>query len=128
MSSKRERLSERIEQTIWTTSADLAAFVIDVQKSLLGKSNRVLSRAMVQEMVKPVGPGYYGVGFFLYPVDVTFPYFGHNGSSFGFKSEIYAHREKGYGVVILTNGDGGRELIRELKFRIARAYEWDLAR
>jgi len=84
----------------------------------IGMANSTFEQPLPISLDKPVGPGYYGVGFFVYPVDVTFPYFGHNGSNVGLKSEIYAHREKGYGVVILTNGDGGLELVHELRSRM----------
>ncbi len=38
---------------------------------------------------------------------------------------MVAHRVKGYGVVILTNGDAGGILTREIRERVARAYGWD---
>jgi CubicO group peptidase (beta-lactamase class C family) len=36
---------------LWTTPSDLARYAIEVQKSLAGSSNRVLSAAMVRQML-----------------------------------------------------------------------------
>ena len=47
---------------LWTTSVDLARFAIEVQKTALGKSSKVLTQASVREMLSPVGVGDYAVG------------------------------------------------------------------
>ena len=110
---------------LWTTPTDLAKFLIEVQKSLLGQSNRVLTQSMAQEMVTPVGVGPFAVGFQIGNYGEGW-YFGHGGSNWGFQCDMLAHRVKGYGVVIMTNADSGPPLIQELRQRIQQEYKWDI--
>ncbi len=109
---------------LWTTPTDLAKFAIEVQKSLRGEASNVLSQTMVKEMVNPVGVGSYGVGFSVSKLGEGW-YFGHGGGNMGFRCDLLAHKVKGYGVAIMTNGENGRVVIEELRERVARAYHWD---
>ncbi len=109
---------------LWTTPSDLARFLIEVQQSIRGRSNRVLSRAMAQEMVNPVGVGDYGVGLGTSKIGEGW-YVGHGGSNWGFRCDMKAHKIKGYGVAIMTNGDRGGRMAEELERRIESAYHWD---
>jgi CubicO group peptidase (beta-lactamase class C family) len=109
---------------LWTTAVDLARFAIEIQKTALGRSSRVLSQSTVREMLTPVGVGDYAVGLAIVKLGEGW-YFAHGGSNWGFQCDLRAHRLKGYGVVIMTNGDNGRPVINEITARVAAAYGWD---
>ena len=123
---------------LWTTPSDLARFAIEVQRSASaggaaggaaegpasGAPNRVLSRSMAQEMLTPVGVGDFAVGFSIAKLGQGW-YFSHGGSNWGFQAMLLAHKAKGYGLAIMTNGAQGGPLIREISRRIQLAYAWD---
>jgi hypothetical protein len=124
MGAKWHVYPEQAAAGLWTTPSDLARFVIEIQRSAVGQSNRVLSRAIVQEMLSPVGVGDYAVGFAITKTGQGW-YFAHGGANWGFRGTLLAHKAKGYGLVIMTNADQGGAVAGELSRRIQRAYEWD---
>jgi len=109
---------------LWTTPGDLARFAIEIQKTALGRSSRVLTRASVIEMLTPVGVGDFAVGLSISKIGQGW-YFGHGGSNWGFQCDLLVHRVKGYGVAVMTNADSGRPVINEIRDRVAAAYGWD---
>ncbi|HEX5709586.1 MAG TPA: serine hydrolase [Pyrinomonadaceae bacterium] len=110
---------------LWTTPTDLAKFAIEMQLSLQGKSNRVLSRAMTEKMLTPVMDD-VALGFFLqrYGKDKQSVYFGHDGADEGFRAMLLVHKEKGYGAVVMVNSDNG-QIMGEVLRSVAREYGWD---
>lgn len=124
MGAKWHIYPEQAAAGLWTTPGDLARFAIEVQRSAAGKSNRVLSRTFVQEMLSPVGVGDFAVGFSIAKIGQGW-YLSHGGSNWGFRATLLAHKVKGYGLVIMTNAEQGGAVAGELSRRIQLAYEWD---
>jgi CubicO group peptidase (beta-lactamase class C family) len=109
---------------LWTTPTDLAKFAIEVQKSLRGEANNVLSPTMIKEMLSPVGVGDFTVGFRITKEGEGW-YFSHGGGNWGFRCLLYAHKVKGYGFAIMTNAENGGIIMNEIKERIERVYCYD---
>jgi CubicO group peptidase (beta-lactamase class C family) len=107
---------------LWTTPTDLARWIIEVQRSLAGTSNRVLSREMTAAMLTRgvgshgLGPGIDGAGDSLT--------FGHGGANEGFRAMITGFATRAQGAVVMTNSDEGMALVREILQAIAREYGW----
>ena len=109
--------------SMWATSTDLAQFAIKVMQAYTGQSDGVLSQAMATEMLTPqiddrgLGPLVYNDGGDLF-------YFMHPGANDGYTSVLVAYPQRGQGVVILTNGDNGTALWREILNSVSVEYGW----
>jgi len=107
---------------LWTTPTDLAKFAIEMQLSLAGRSNKILSKESVDLMTTNVKDG-AGLGFFIEKHGNAL-YFGHGGSDEGFTSQLLASRDKGYGVAVMVNSDAGA-ILQEVVRAVAKEYGWD---
>jgi CubicO group peptidase (beta-lactamase class C family) len=107
---------------LWTTPTDLGRYLIEVQRSLKGEANHVLSQKMTKEMLTP-GMGEYGLGLAI-GGSATNPYFGHGGVNAGFESTMSAYEQDGEGAVVMTNAQGGSRLADEVMRSIAAVYHW----
>jgi CubicO group peptidase (beta-lactamase class C family) len=107
---------------LWTTPTDLARYLIEVQRSLKGEANHVLSQQMTKEMLTS-GMGQYGLGLMI-GGSAGNPYFGHGGVNDGFESLMWAYAQDGEGAVVMTNAQGGSRLADEVIRSIATAYHW----
>jgi CubicO group peptidase (beta-lactamase class C family) len=115
---------EQAAAGLWTTPSDLARLAIEVQTAVRGPKGTVLTQASAREMTAPVGTGPFAVGFAVEKRSEGW-YFSHGGSNWGFRCSMVAHIRKGYGVVVMTNGDAGGGVIGEIEARVASAYGWD---
>ena len=123
---------------LWTTPSDLARFAIELQRSKAGKSNRVLSAEMVNQMlsgqmedfpVEMVSKRYgreirnQGLGFRLEGKGRS-ARFSHHGGNEGYRCFLVAYSDLGQGAVVMTNSDNGFELVQEIIRSIAKEYGW----
>jgi len=120
---KRHTYPEMAAAGLWTTAEDLAKFAIEVGLSNNGKGNMVLSQDMVSQMLSPFVEDFIGLGIFLDERRGE-TYFGHGGWDEGFSSEMVAHQDDGYGIVVLINSNHPA-MISELIRAVATVYEWE---
>lgn len=123
---------------LWTTPSDLARFVLELQRSKAGKSNRVLSRKMANEMLSDQMPNFpvemvserygrpirnQGLGFRL-EGEGRAARFSHHGGNKGYRCFLIAYSDRGQGAIVMTNSDNGFELVQEIVRSIAKEYDW----
>ena len=123
-SGKRYYIQPAAAGGLWTNSSNYAKYVIELQKSYAGRSDKIISSALAKEMLSPHVSKQYGLGVFMREINGEINYFGHMGDNKGFFAGYVAHLTDGYGVVVLTNSQNGAQLIREITSGIARLYDW----
>jgi len=107
---------------LWTTPTDIARYAIEVENSLLGKANHVLSADMTKQMLTP-GMGDWGLGLEIGGAADN-QYFSHGGVNEGFINIFAAYDKSGEGAVVMTNSDNGGQIGEEIMHSIATEYNW----
>lgn len=116
---------EQAAAGLWTTPSDLARFALAVQASLRGDAGGLLSAEMAREMLTPQ-LGSFGLGLEV-EAHAGETWFSHNGANEGYRCALLASADTGQGVVVMTNGDNGASLYRELLAGAAHVYGWTAA-
>ncbi len=108
---------------LWSNVHDLALWAVEIQKSLLGHSNKILKKDIIQLMLQPSTNKVndFGLGFRVNRQD-TYLRFGHGGYTDGFRSDLICF-SSGQGLVVLTNGNS-QAIIREITKAVAVEYKW----
>jgi hypothetical protein len=96
--------------------------VLEVQRSLAGTSNKVLSREMTVTMLTR-GVGSHGLGPGIDGVADSLR-FGHGGANEGFRAVFTGFATRGHGAVVMTNSDNGMAVAAEILQAVAREYGW----
>lgn len=117
------RHPEQAAAGIWTTPSDLARFMLAVGNSYRGTDpHTILKPSTVREIMQKV-PGGGGLGFGIDGRGDSLRY-RHSGGNAGFSCYAVAFANRGRGVIIMTNTDGGTTIIREYLRSVSRAYGW----
>ncbi|MGH3454869.1 MAG: serine hydrolase domain-containing protein [Nocardioidaceae bacterium] len=104
---------EQAAAGLWSTPADLARFLVAIQRSRAGSPDALLPQAIAQEMTTPHASNEpYGLGLRLADNGEP-PSIGHSGSDEGFRAYAVLY-DTGQGAVIMANADTGWELITEV--------------
>jgi CubicO group peptidase (beta-lactamase class C family) len=119
---------------LWSTPTDLAKLAIEIALSERGKSDRLLSAKMTDQMLHahwtkgvlnifgtPQDPDAMGWGFFV----GNGHRFGHIGGNVGYQATLVMFGDSGKGAVIMTNSDIGLHVGNELLDKIAQVYGWN---
>ncbi len=107
---------------LWTTPSDMAAFLREIMRAHQGRSGTVLSAGMTRQMlsrqIQQAGLGFavHGDGDDLYCL--------HDGATEGFRAFCVIYPEQGQGAVIMTNGENGDQLYREILKGLTAEYDW----
>jgi CubicO group peptidase (beta-lactamase class C family) len=110
---------------LWSTATDLAQFFLAIRASLLGTVGPLLPQHLAEQMAAPhTSEAPYGLGLTLAPSSEPSA-IGHSGNDQGFESHAVLYSDTGHGIVMMTNGFYGRDLIHEIVVpAVARTYEW----
>ena len=115
-------LPEMAAGGLWTTAGDLARFMIAINRAWTGAPDALLRKPTARTMLTPVMGG-WGLGFAVDTVGAELRY-SHTGSNNGYRSVFVGYPQRGDGIVILTNGDGGASLRDEIIRSAAAEYGW----
>ncbi len=113
---------EQAAAGLWTTPTDLAKYIIECQLALAGKSQKVLSRSMMQKRMSTIVDSSAGLGVNIINKSGN-KYFNHNGGNEAFLCTSFGSMNNGDGVVIMINGENFA-VITELLNSVARVYDW----
>ena len=113
---------EKAAAGLWTNPTELAKFVIETQKSLLGKSNKILNQEMTKLMLTPYVDNSSALGVFIEDKD-GIKYFRHGGVNEGFTSLYFGSVVNGNGAVVMCNSTD-KTILYEIINSIATVYKW----
>ena len=105
---------------LWSTPSDIAKFLIEMQLSLKGRSNRIIDERNSNLMITPVQG--YGLGFSREVRGTGVKFFGHDGHNIGYISTMLGSLDNGFGVVVLTNSENGWKAVNKIKKLVGRKF------
>ena len=108
-----ESFPEQAASGLWTSARDLGGLVGALIRSYQGKGE-FLPQALAVQMMTEVEPSLHGLGPRLGGTGVT-RLFHHGGANDSYRAWLEGHLHSGDGMVILTNGNNGGDLMMEIR-------------
>ncbi len=108
---------------MWSTPSDMARFTINVMLAYIDQPADILSHEMAVQMLTPQIDD-RGLGPVLGNDGGDRFYFFHKGANDGYATYAVGYPERGQGIVIMTNSDGGKALWREILNSVSVEYGW----
>lgn len=123
---RRNTYPEYAAAGLWTTPSDYGRFLIALQNAYVGRPRAILRQDTARAMLTPVSSG-YALGMIVEPRGQRLA-IQHSGGNEGFQCQSFAFLDGSrQGVVVMTNGNGGWRLAREVLAAVETAYGWDKA-
>jgi CubicO group peptidase (beta-lactamase class C family) len=118
-----KRFTELSAAGLWTTPTDLAKLDIAIMRSARGAPGSLLRKSTAKEMLTAQAPGEWGLGVELRRTGDEH-WFLHTGENDGFLSVMAGIPRTCSGIVVMTNGDGGAGILREVVSTVAAERGW----
>lgn len=116
-----ESFPELAASGLWTSAHDMGGFVGALIQSHRGRSD-FLPRPIAVQMMTGVEPSLHGLGPRM-DGDGATRLFHHGGANDSYRAWIEGHLQTGDGMVILTNGNNGGDLMMEIRNAINDALD-----
>lgn len=116
-----EAFPELAASGLWTSAHDMGTFVGALMQSHRGRGD-FLPRPIAVQMLTEVEPSLHGLGPRMDGAGAT-RLFHHGGANDSYRAWIEGHLQSGDGMVILTNGSNGGDLMMEIRNAINDALD-----
>lgn len=115
---------EQAAAGLWTTPSDLAKYFLEIQAIRAGKTDGVLSKEIVDQMLTKHQED-WGLGPALLEIDGQL-LFGHGGKNAGFTNDMMGFADHGDAIIVMTSADKGGNLMGEIFRGISAFYEMNM--
>ena len=116
---------EQAAAGLWTTPSDLGRYCMQIQEIFSGKENGILKPGTIRAMLTK-HTGDWGLGPALQKEGDSL-LFGHGGKNEGFSNNMLAFAGRGDAMIVMTNADGGVDLMGEIMRAISATYGWGIS-
>jgi CubicO group peptidase (beta-lactamase class C family) len=106
-----ERRTDLAAAGLWSTATDLGRIVREIRVAALGGAAALLDEGLAGQMLTAGVGGIWGLGCTVDRVDESEVEYAHRGRMDGYRAVTAGRVRAGTGVVLLTNGDGGGEIL-----------------